>query len=474
MEIGGHPEIMKCRGKSFKHFLAYVYHRAKGSALPSETVNSAVNQLASIAIFYGREYQLENRVAIRDRRRGKAIYYDLTDKNWRTVRVTSEGWKILGRPGILFRRYSHQRPQVEPVSGGDLGELLRFVNLKDPQQKQLLPTYLVSCLIPNIPHPIPIIRGPQGSAKTTCCRLLRWLIDPSATDVLSLPRSRDQLIQQLRHHWAPSYDNLSFLRSEISDELCQAVTGAGSAKRELYTDDDDVIYQIQNCILLNGINNPAGKSDLMGRAILFSLAPIPENKRKAEKQLREEFEEIRPALFGAMLDALSNAMDKHNSIRLERSPRMIDFAKWGCAIAMALSYSQQDFLSAFEQNEKDRNNEVLDDNSVADVVTKLMEGRKEWEGNMTGLLIRLTEVADDNGIDVKGKYWPKAPNSLSRKLNEVSTNLAAEGILLTKSNTRLKRRIHILNTRFRDDSDDGDNVLPPTSTPFVTRPIKRR
>ena len=179
-------------------------------------------------------------------------------------------------------------------------------------------------------------------------------------------------------------------------------------------------------------------------------------------------------LFGAMLDALSNAMDKHDSIRLEHLPRMADFAKWGCAIAMALSYSQQDFLSAFEQNEKDRNNEVLDDNSVADMVTKLMEGRKEWEGNMTGLLIRLTEVADDNGIDVKGKYWPKAPNALSRKLNEVSTNLAAEGILLTKSNTRLKRRIHILNTRFRDDSDDGDNVLPPTSTPFVTRPIKRR
>ena len=55
VEIGGHPEIMKCRGKSFKHFLAYVYHRAKGSALPSETANSAVNQLASIAIFDGKE-----------------------------------------------------------------------------------------------------------------------------------------------------------------------------------------------------------------------------------------------------------------------------------------------------------------------------------------------------------------------------------------------------------------------------------
>ena len=74
---------------------------------------------------------------------------------------------------------------------------------------------------------------------------------------------------------------------------------------------------------------------------------------------------------------------------------------------------------------------MLDDNSVADMVTKLMEGEgEEWEGNMTDLLIRLTGVAEKNRIDVKGKYWPKAPNSLSRKLNEVSTNLAAEGILI--------------------------------------------
>ena len=344
----GHFEIMKCRGKSFKSYLAYAYYQVKKGALRSDSINAAVNSLAAKAIHGGKEYQLENRVA----RRGNAIYIDLTDKHWRVARVTSKGWEILNRPPILFYRYSHQRPQVEPVRGGDLDELLGFVNLQDTQQKQLLLTYLVSCLIPDIPHPIPIVRGPQGSAKTTCCRLLRWLIDPSATDVLSLPRSRDQLIQQLRHHWAPSYDNLSFLRSEISDELRRAVTGAGSAKRELYTDDDDVIYQIQNCILLNGINNPAGKSDLMGRAILFSLAPIPENKRKAEKQLREEFEEIRPALFGAMLDALSNAMDKHNSIRLERSPRMIDFAKWGCAIAMALGYSQQDFFQLLNKTRR--------------------------------------------------------------------------------------------------------------------------
>ena len=152
-----------------------------------------------------------------------------------------------------------------------MGELLRFVNLKDPQQKQLLLTYLVSCLIPNIPHPIPIIRGPQGSAKTTMLRFLLCLIDPSETEVLSFPSSRDQLIQQLRHHWAPSYDNLSFLRSDISDELCRAVTGAGFVKRELYTDDDDVIYQIRACVGLNGINNPASKPDLMERALVFAL-----------------------------------------------------------------------------------------------------------------------------------------------------------------------------------------------------------
>lgn len=90
---------------------------------------------------------------------------------------------------------------------------------------------------------------------------------------------------------------------------------------------------------------------------------------------------------------------------------------------------------------------------VALMVTKLMEDREEWVGDMTSLLRKLEELAKGNGINAKGRYWPKAPNELSKKLNKVSTNLAAVGIEIERGKTRLKRTITIRNTRFRKDEE---------------------
>ena len=44
------------------------------------------------------------------------FYYDLTNSNWSAVKITPEGWSIENNPPILFRRYSNQLPQVNPIS----------------------------------------------------------------------------------------------------------------------------------------------------------------------------------------------------------------------------------------------------------------------------------------------------------------------------------------------------------------------
>ena len=288
--------------------------------------------------------------------------------------------------------------------------------------------YVVSCLVPDIPHPIPVVYGPQGSAKSTFLRLLRRLIDPSATETLSLPRSHAEMVQQLSHHWAPFYDNVSWLSAERSDALCRAATGEGFSKRELYSDDEDVLYQFRCCPELNGINVVAGKPDLLDRSILFGLEEIPKDERKTEQELLEEFEGVRPPLFGAALDVLSRAMLLLPHIRLERLPRMADFAKWGAALAVALRYTEKEFLSALEQNGLIRNDEVINTNPVATAVLSLMDSRETWVGSPTEMLIELERVADKLRINRNNKAWPKAPHILSGRLNEIRPNLALAGI----------------------------------------------
>ena len=90
-----------------------------------------------------------------------------------------------------------------------------------------------------------MLHGEQGSAKTTLQELIKMLVDPSIVKTLTFPRDINELVQQLSHNYIAYYDNISVIKEQISDALCRAVTGSGFSKRQLYTDDDDIIYNFQ-------------------------------------------------------------------------------------------------------------------------------------------------------------------------------------------------------------------------------------
>jgi hypothetical protein len=426
--VDRHSETWKCESRTFKKWLAHLLWVTEHKVPDPQAINAALGVLAAKALFDGSEHILHNRVALHD----DAIWYDMTDPEWKAVRITPEGWDPVAQPPILFRRYSHQRPQVTPIRGGDPRRILEFINIQDPQQQILLVIYIVSCLIPGIPHVAPILYGPQGATKTTLLRVLRRTIDPSITETLSLPHDKDQLVQQLAHHWTPYYDNLTGMPDWISDALCRAITGEGSSKREWYTDDDDIIYSFRVCLGFNGINVAAHKPDLLDRALLIGLEEIPQAQRRAEAQFWEAFEAARPAIFGGMLDALSRAMKLRPFVKVANLPRMADFTLWSCAIAEALGYTHADFMNAYQANMLARNDEVTTASPVASTVLAFMENRDAWTGTAADLLRELDRLAESHRVDMRAQSWPKAANVLSRRLNEIRPNLTTAGIRLVR------------------------------------------
>jgi Holliday junction resolvasome RuvABC ATP-dependent DNA helicase subunit len=102
--------------------------------------------------------------------------------------------------------------------------------------------------------PILMLHGEQGSAKSTLQELIKMLVDPSIIRTLSFPRDINELIQQLSHNHVAYLDNISNIKEWYSDQLCRAVTGSGFSKRQLWTDDDDIIYSFKRCIGFNSIN----------------------------------------------------------------------------------------------------------------------------------------------------------------------------------------------------------------------------
>ena len=115
----------------------------------------------------------------------------------------------------------------------------------------------------------------------------------------------------------------------MSDVLSQACTGGGFSKRQLYSDDEDVIYQVKRCMGINGINLLINKSDLMDRTILLHLDRIDSSSRKEEIELWKDFEKARPEIVGGIFDALVLAMKYYPDAKLPRLPRMADFARFG-------------------------------------------------------------------------------------------------------------------------------------------------
>ena len=332
VKASDHEEIRRVRSVHFKRWMLRLYWATVKKAPNAEAVANARAVIESMACFDGSEHEVHNRVAWANGN----LYYDLSDGKWRVVEITPEGWKILDHPPVYFRRMDHQMPQTEPVAGGNVHEVFDFVNIPERADQILFLSVLVSSFVPGIPHPIPILHGEQGSAKSYTLKILRRLIDPSQPEVLSFPRDTKELVQKLDHHWCGYFDNVSNLSDWVSDMLCRAVTGEGFSKRRLYTDDEDVIFSFQRCLGLNGVTLVATKPDLLDRSILFGFERIPPHRRKREAELDMQFEKARGRILGAIFDALVQAMETHAHVDLSELPRMADFAVWGTAIAEAL------------------------------------------------------------------------------------------------------------------------------------------
>lgn len=273
-------ESIALRSKSVRQYLSKKLWEAHGKAASNETLSQVINVLEAKAVFDNPKVFLFNRVG-KETNGDESFFYDLGDG--KVVKVTDSGWIVCDAP-ILFRRYLHQCEQVLPIKGGNPFSLFKYLNI-DHQYRLLTLSYIACCYVPEIPHPVFHPHGDHGSAKTTCCKIIRDLIDPSTLMTFFLPEDKRELVQILNHSWAPVFDNVSFLSDSTSDFLSQAVTGGGVSKRQLYTDSEDITYSFQRCIGLNGINVSVHKPDLLDRTILLSLERISNDKRKEKRDL---------------------------------------------------------------------------------------------------------------------------------------------------------------------------------------------
>src|SRR5271169_3115419 len=408
LRVDGHWENHPIRSRPFQLFLLRTYYRETGESPGAQAIRATLELFEAKALFDGEESSINLRVASHQGN----LYLDLCDRAWRAVEIDAEGWRIVDRPPPRFHRTRGSQPLPTPERGGGLDELRRFLNV-DHQGWTLIKAFLVAALRPSVPCPILVAKGEQGAGKTTACRIISALIDPRTGSLRGVPREVRDLIAAARNSWLVCFDNLSHLPEELADAACRLATGGGFGGRELYSDHDEAILDATRPMVFNAIPDlGAARPDFLDRAVIVEFLDMKPELRRYEAQFWSEFSERRPQILGALLDAAVAGLQNLPQVKLERPPRLADFALWASACEEALGMQPGEAMTACGANCTEARDLALEASPLYAPLAEL--AREGFTGTVAELHTRLDSMVSD--AMRRSVRWPKAPNGLGNAL----------------------------------------------------------
>ncbi|MFS2006429.1 hypothetical protein ACEN9F_22690 [Duganella sp. CT11-25] len=359
------------------------------------------------------------------------IYIDLCNAERQVLKVDASGYDLFNYEDDqpFFRRSKGMTPLPMPLGVTPELELLReFINVENDDAWYLVVVFMLYCYRPGGPYAILIVSGIAGSSKSTFCRVLRSLIDPSTVATQAPPRNLTDLVIAAVHVHMIVLDNLRDISAEMSDGLCRFTHGSGLRTRSLYSNTDETLfYTVKPCIL-NGIGDIASQPDLLSRSIQLELPAI--KVRRTEAEFNRSFAAAQPSIFAGLMDALSRTLAEVDNVHEVPDSRMADFSQWGIAVERALGWKPGSFTLAYANNQRDQMKNVLTDNALAQVLTRYVQGFDGGQASKkttpTDLLEQLEDLADEAQRCSKG--WPDSPHSLSKRLKRIAPALSACGI----------------------------------------------
>ncbi len=453
--VVGEPVPLNSRCYSWLRRLMW---EQEGKAVNGEYLKTAAGTLAAHAEFSGDARELHTRAAWHE----GTLYYELRPGS--VVWCGAGGWGFAENPPVLFRRYPNLKPLPDPEPGGSLDAIDELVNIKRDEGRRLFKAYLATVALPHVGRPILNVAGAMGSGKTTIGRLVKRTWDPTAPETVRYdPRD---FLQKASHAFVVMLDNLSALPEPAADTACRLVTGEADSKRRLYSDDEDVIIELKRAVLLNGINVPTDRGDVLDRSLVVELERIPDGERRTEEELWERFEAEHPELLGTLFSVLSEAIAVKPSLQLSRRPRLADWGEYAAAIYAEMGWGAETFLEDWDEVVKSQNQATLDGSPVAQVIIKLVKAEGEFVGTASELHNELKPVAEKLGVD-RDKAWPKSARWVWRRIKEVLPVLSAAGIEASREHSESGTVIALRETPTDDVSDvrTGESRVGKPKTP---------
>ncbi len=436
LSLEGKRQTVGLRSKGFRQHLRATMFDTSGKSPGSDAVQQAIDTLEALALRDAPEMSLSNRIAQSD----GDVYIDLANDNWNAVKITKDGWKVTTDYPVRFRR-GGCAAMPEPAQDGSLDDFRSLCQFDFSVWVKVL-CWIVQSMLPSKEYPILILSGARGSGKTTITKAIKQLIDPTTP----LTRSNVGDVRGFAIHASKRHtiaiDNLSGLTPEQSDILCRAATGGGHSERTLHTDEDETVFEFTNPLILNGIGSIATRDDLLDRSMVVGLQQLAD--RVPQGEFDRQLEAMRPGVFGALLDLLSQVLAILPEIQgtYDGSERFTGFVEVSLAVERAMQWAPGTVLGVLGEARAEAHQTAVESSPLGLAVLDLMNGRKSWMGTAGDLLDQLSAIVSDK--TKRDRSWPANGRWLSDRLcNRLAPDLKALGIEVTRDKSNGSRGITI-------------------------------
>lgn len=440
---------------SLRARLAASLHRQTGQVASSSALSDA------ITVLMGEASELEPcPVWLRAGRDKDTIIIDMGTATGQCITITADGWSIQTDSPVMFRRSELTHPLVHPARSGTLDGIRDLVNLAEDDFRLTI-AWVVAAYFTGIPHPILLVQGEQGTAKSSLIRTLLSLIDPQPAAERTPPRDQREWAIFARASWAFSFDNITDIPAWLSNALCKGVTGDAVLQRVLHSDEDIGVYSFQRVIALTTIairHEIAG--DLTDRMLL--IEPDVITRRRTEAEIRHARDAALPAALAAVLDLVSGVLRELPGADVADAPRMADFARVLAALDAVTGW---DTLASYRAKVAALAVSLIEGNTFAYAIYKLATSPSPggldpapWEGTAAQLLDRLRQICADTRMPAAD--LPEDVRAVGKRVREIAPSLRKAGIDIRTRKSGSRRLLHITRT----GNDEPGEATPGSSS----------
>ena len=347
----------------------------------------------------------------------------------------------MGVDDIMFDTVDSRDPIVcQPVrEDNDESPLEKYVlsnpnfdtsRLSKEQIMFLIKGWLYSTFFLGKSKPMLVIEGTRGSGKSTMFKGLAWTLEGANADVTDISDGSVEEVRVMirgKHH--VFLDGLEDASKPMQNLLSTVSTGSQQTKRVLYTDNEQVTYDLNAALGITAMSIEYFRKDLLDRAIILTTKRF--DMFSSIEDIQSKIKKHRPEIWTEILHDLNDMVARKETWVPQpsklRMNNFVDVLRMYCEIKGRSANDLINFVAG-EQNER-----AVTHDTLYEVLSIWLQNPNNLCRTLTAKQLHdeLIEAAMMPGIPYEREV--KTPKNLNWKLRDLVPNLTEYDIIEDKN-----------------------------------------